>query len=455
MRRCMPFVLLLACNDPSVGADGGAAPAIDAPIDAPESDAGESCGDGVVDAGEACDGSPRACIELGATWISGDATCRADCRGWDVASCVPGAAQTFEIVKPAERDAERWGSARCNDGTPFGFAIRLAPVPTASWVIHLEGGVLCDDDAFSCADRLRDDEPLTTTPRLADRATTRLMRAGILSDDPSLNPFAGHNQVLAFYCSSDHWSGATIERRPTSADPAGWYFSGRANVSALLETLVDRYGLSDADPETRVLWGGSSAGAFGAHINVPRVREALPSTFAARRVALFADAGWMIDYDDPEHRIRETSVRDREVWRAALAFWDGHVNADCEAAHVDPVDCWFGPAWYETISAQIPVLVQQSEIDGSFGNFLHAFDGCDAAGQCSDPEVQAALDAWRAQLVAELAGAEWLFSGSMRYHTLAMADAGLSTGAPGSTLRDVLARFWEGAPPERVTFDLP
>lgn len=455
MRYALSFVVLLACTGPQAEDDGGAPPIDAAELDAASGDAGGSCGDGVVGGEEACDGTARACSDLGATWVSGEAGCRADCRGWDVASCARGSARTFEIVKPAERDPERWGSARCNDGTPFGFAIRLAAVPTASWVIHLEGGVLCDDNALSCADRLRDEQELTTTPGLGDRTTTPLMRSGIFSDDPLLNPLAGANQVLAFYCSSDHWSGTTTERRPTTADAAGWYFSGAANVSALLEVLVDRYGLSDADPETRVLWGGSSAGAFGAHINVPRVREALPSSFAARRVALFADAGWMIDYDDPEHRVRETSVRDREVWRAALAFWAAHLNTDCEALHEDPLDCWFGPAWYEVVSAQIPVLVQQSEIDGAYGNFLHAFDGCNAAGQCSDPEVQAALDAWRSQLVADVAGVEWLFSGSMRYHTLAMADGGLATGPPGSTLREVLARFWEGAPPERVTFDPP
>jgi hypothetical protein len=358
------------------------------------------------------------------------------------------------MVKPAERDPERWGDARCNDGTPFGFAIRLAPTPSTPWVIHLEGGVMCDDNSILCSDRLRDDAPLTTTPATEDRRLFSLPRSGILSDDAALNPtFAGANQVLALYCSSDLWSGATTERRPTTGDPTGWYFAGRANVAALLETLVQRYGLSDSDPETRVLWGGSSSGAMGAHMNVPQIRDALPRSFAAQRVKLFADAGWMIDYDDPEHRIGLATDPDREVWRDGLAFWGGRVNADCEALHDDPVDCWFGEGWYETVGAQMPVLVQQSEIDGSFGNFLHGFEGCSGIGRCADPEVQAAIDAWRARLIASIGEPEWLFSGSMRYHVLAMGDAGLSIGDPGSTLREVLGRFWSGAPPERVTFD--
>lgn len=450
--------VLFACGGPTGPLDSGTR--MDSGIEGQRdggSDASVSgCGDGVIDEGEACDGTATACSELGASWTGGQAACRADCSGWDVGACMRPSAPRWEAVKPAERDAARFGGALCNDGTPFTFVVRLAPEPSSEWVIHLQGGVFCDDAAISCADRLRDDPELTTTSPFADRSTGPLTMGGIFSGDPTINPdFSAVNEVLAFYCSSDFWTGTDPNRRPTIADPEGWYFAGRANVSAMLDVLTERYGLSDGDATTRVLWGGSSAGAFGAQFNLPRVREELPGAFADERVLYFGDAPWMLDWDDPTHRITTTTIPDRDVWRGALAFWGGRLNSDCEATVTDPIDCWFGAAWYPIVRAMVPVLVQQSTIDGSFGYFLHGFTTCSEAGVCTDPGDQSSLDTWSDDVASELASVDRLFSGHQRYHTLAASDAGLGVGPAGSTLRDVLHRYWTGGPPERVTFSAP
>lgn len=438
----LAIALAAACGSRTATPDAGP---VEADAGAP---IGSSCGDGVVGAGEACDGDARACETLGSSFAPGaEAPCRSDCAGWDPAPCTRAMPSGVEMVKPALRDPDRWKTARCNDGTPFGFAIRVAATPSPEWMVYLQGGVYCDDLSLSCAERRAMERALTTTPSVPDRTViNRPAFDGLLSDDPAINPdFANANQVLAFYCSSDFWSGAETARRPTTADPAGWYFSGRANVEAMIAILIERYGLDDRNPATRVLFGGGSAGAFGAHLNAARVRELLPFAAADDRLLLFVDAGWMTDWDEPAARIGTATVRDLEVWRAARTFWGARFDPACEAAEAaDPARCFFGPVWYPHVASAMPVLVQQSEIDASF----MAVHGIDA----SSPGDTALREAWRAQVVASLAGVDRLFSGSTAYHVLGRTAAGLGTGPPGSTLRDVLGRFWAGAPAERVRF---
>lgn len=415
----------------------------DAPAISPAPDAAVAgCGNGAVDTGEVCDGGTAECAALGASWTSGVATCRASCRGWDVSACTLASPGSFETVKPAERDAA-FATARCNDGTPFDFHVRLAPGGSREWVILLEGGVYCDDATLLCSDRAAKERYRITTSS-TDRALEPIPQKGILSVDPDTNPrFATANLVHAHYCSSDFWSGTTTERRPSTGDPAsGWYFSGRANVQALFAMLAQRYGLDDGDPALRVLFGGTSAGAFGAHFNLAHAAEVLPATRAGGRLFLFLDAGWMVDWDDPSARIFTATVRDREVWRGARTFWAGRFDPACEAAASDPMDCWFGPGWYPHVSRRVPVLVQQSSLDASFGIQLHALEP-------GKPSARA----WREQLTSSLAGVDRLFSGSTPYHVLSTDDATWTTTGPaGSKLRDVVGRFFDAGPAERVVF---
>jgi hypothetical protein len=209
----------------------------------------------------------------------------------------------------------------------------------------------------------------------------------------------------------------------------------------MLAILAERYRLGDDDPSLRVLFGGSSAGAFGAHFNVERVRTMLPKTAAAERLMLFVDAGWMIDWDDPMYRIEGATVRDREVWRRARDFWGATFDPVCEAAVADPMDCWFGPGWYPHVSARVPTLVQQCTVDGSFALSLHGL-----------MPMTPALARWRNELTASLSSVSWLFSGNMPYHTLALNDGSFVVGPAGSTIRDVVARFFTGGAPERIVF---
>jgi hypothetical protein len=231
----------------------------------------------------------------------------------------------------------------------------------------------------------------------------------------------------------------------------GWYFSGHTNVAAMLALLEERYGLDDTDPESEVLFTGSSAGAFGAHTNVASVEAALPASAARGHVRVFIDAGWMFDWSDPDPAPPDflfgaATVPDADVWQHAREFWGATFDPACEAAVADPATCLYGPVWYPHVAARLPVLIQQSSIDLAFTG-AHAIDAAQPA----------ALAAWQKQAEDSLAGVSWLFSGDSPYHVLAdptFGDVfgGLALGPSGSTLRDVLGRFWADGAPERVEF---
>ena len=442
LRRLLRFTCTLAC-----------VPACDAKTTAPDAPSDASamtCGNGSIDDGELCDpGTPTACAELGGTWNDGIAACRADCSGWNVSACVRVDPTQWETVKPAIRDP-RWATARCNDGTPFDFNVQLAPEPSKVWVIHLEGGGACNDLSNQCSTRIAGNPALTTTSPRVDRELWVMPGSGIVSRDATINPtFATSNYVRATYCSSDQWTGATTERRPTSGDPvAGWYFSGHTNVSALLAMVEERYGLDDSDPETEVLFSGSSAGGFGAHFNAAVVEAALPESALRRRVRLLIDAGWLFDWIDPDPAppdffLGTATVQDAAVRQHARTFWGATFDPACETAVVEPSTCLYAPIWYPHVAARLPVLIQQSSIDAQF-----------TSNHGIDPETQpAALAAWKQQAEDSLIHVSWLFSGDTPYHVLAAPDfGGLELGPAGSTFREVIGRFWADGAPERVEF---
>jgi hypothetical protein len=349
-----------------------------------------------------------------------------------------------ETVKPALRNPALYGKARCNDGTPFTFFIDKgyeSSRQSMRWVVYLRGGVFCDDAAFPCSERARN---LTTTAARADGDRFEWPMQGILSRDAAQNPdFYNANRVFAVYCSSDYWAGLSTTRRPSSGDPVnGWYFSGRTNIDAMLDILMSSFGLTDS-PDTTVIWAGGSAGSFGAHLTANQAAKRLPNTFAGRRLLLLKDAGWMPDWDDPQHRMGYSTQADREMYRNAFRFWGAIVDPDCESAGADPMDCVLSPAWYDFYKRRgWPIFIQSSARDSAYMS-AHKFN---------DATSTAEVDAWVDAVKASMTNVDWLFSSSDATHTMAAENRGWSSGPAGRTLREVVGRFVNGGPAERVTF---
>lgn len=358
------------------------------------------------------------------------------------------------LVIPAELDPERWETARCNDGTPFGFMLELSPDGSKEWVIYLEGGAFCDDNAKDCADR---SERMSTTP--GERAVSdyyRTRNKALFSRSSYSNPsFYNANKVWAFYCSSDVWSGDTVERRPTTADPEGWYFSGRRNVLALFEVLKTSYGLDDTDPSTKVLYAGGSAGGEGVQATADIAFKLLPRSARDDRLKLLNDAGSVFVFDDPDHRFGSTGATFKEVMMLAYDFWGSRLNPRCERAarlsRLSPAECFDEVVVHPYIveprpfGLGLPLFVQHSSIDG-FQVDMHHIE---------EPEE---LELFRGTILARFdeVAWTWLFSGgSFSYHVVTIRDDRWMMGPEGSRFRDVLTRYWEGDPPEVVVYGNP
>lgn len=347
----------------------------------------------------------------------------AACRGAEAPPPVVDAAPRAAILrKPGRRDP-KWANARCNDGTAFAYAVRPG---SDTWVVNLAGGFFCDDEVHLCKDR---------APRLTrglpgeDGGPAPVRTGGVFSDDPAIDPtFAGATQVDAHYCSSDLWLGDSIARRPTTADPQGWYFAGRENVRVLLESLREVDGLDESDPRTRILLVGTSAGAAGVVGNLDQFAAAWPHAVAERRLRVVLDGGWVAP---PPAGV---ALPDASRW--------GPPEPDCVRDGVDPRTCVLGPVWWPYVARRgIPVLVQISAQDRTQTPVF----GIDT------PEE---LAAWRTTVRASLEEAHvpWVFSGGTPYHCVATEGA-MRRGPPGSSFREVLDRFWADGPPEQVIFD--
>lgn len=366
----------------------------------------------------------------------------------------------WQTVKPAQHDPA-WNDARCNDGTPASYDLRPSPTGSQDWVILFEGGGSCDDLTLFCSGR---GTALTTTTAPADGSWTYISHRGILNPDPNANPdFHLANLVHFNYCSSDQWSGATSALRATTGTPqcpiddgsCGWQFSGRIAAWADLQSLLRDHGLRD-DGASRVLFVGTSAGAFGLVANAQAIADALPNARAAGRLHFVIDGGFALDgWDQPDHPIGDSTLTSvDEVADRNRAFWRANFETYCEADRIqhglDPALCTFGTVYYPYLTSGthglgLDVLIQNSTLDAVATTRLDLTDPQDPA-----------REAWRCAMTDALLDAPWLFSSGDVYHTLSVNDSSFDSGPPGGpTYREVVADFWNGEPPERVVFDNP
>lgn len=315
---------------------------------------GETCGDGTRAVAELCDSDEVACTTLSALYTSGAAKCRKGCDGYDVSACVFSPSRA-EVVQPAVREPARWANAQCNKDGAFPLYVQRSS--SKRWVIRLEGGGACSPAGGApCYAR----PPTLTSPvvdgkPLVDRSTTATSGFSNVPAD-----FSDANYVQLVYCSSDAWTGEQNEPIQIPADASGtktmpFRFAGRANVRAALEILRQRYGLDDADPETRVFLQGGSAGGHGVLHNIDQLRAALPATTAAKRVWALANAasyfeGWRAadaategDWSARDAAGAPTSLYWEDVLPAIIASWKGNMgSAQCVAAFPgNPSKCFF------------------------------------------------------------------------------------------------------------------
>ena len=164
--------------------------------------------------------------------------------------------------------AEEYVNCNCLDGTRGAFYPNINPQGNDTWVIYLNGGGECTDEA-SCAQRQKTKLGSST---LMDPLL--YMNYGVLDISPSTNPhFSSANFVRIGYCSGDLFLGSRQDPVPV-ANSSSLYFQGRWIVHGVLDTLVQQYGLLSAKT---IIFGGESAGGIGSLALMDEVGIALSS----------------------------------------------------------------------------------------------------------------------------------------------------------------------------------
>lgn len=171
---------------------------------------------------------------------------------------VPPPATAHQVVL----DESVWGT-RCGDGSPYAFWIRLAPdgSPPENVVVHMQGGGIC----------LFNNDCRQVSSGLFRALDNNLPTGGYLSNTNASSPFRDWTKVYLPYCTQDvHLGGGATSEFP---DITVHRF-GALNVRAALRYVRDvLWAKLDESAEgyrpdrLRVLFGGTSAGGFGASFN--------------------------------------------------------------------------------------------------------------------------------------------------------------------------------------------
>jgi hypothetical protein len=313
--------------------------------------------------------------------------------------------------------------AVCNDGSPAGYYYRRGVgAGTNLWVIHLQGGGLCNS-VESCAQREKDEPNLMTSKHLPKSRAGNGIMAPLSSDSPD---FFRANDVYVPYCSSDLWSGD----RAASAATGNREFRGARILRSVIDALSDPSitpspNLGDAK---QVLFSGSSAGGVGVLANLDWLAERLPNA----SVRGMTDAGWLVDIAPFDPTIDPTPV----LLQKGIEFWNGTVDASCAAANVDAEGrCYMGPYVYPYLGT--PLFVQIAQYDGPQLNALGITRPLDEKKKQYAEQFAAAVRASLAQVQAS-------FSPAAITHGILLDPEFWTTRIDGRTLSQVLGDWFFG-----------
>jgi hypothetical protein len=305
-------------------------------------------------------------------------------------------------------------NSTCNDGTPAIMYIRTPDafytangIPAQMqeherWVIQFQGGGGCGD-ADECLQRWCGLSGMNVAGKMSTQAAYDAIpyAHGIFRRDPAMNQFAGYNQVLLYYCSSDNWvgSGSQLGVQPSLGPSYDIQFNGAAIVREAFDRLVAGGIAPDAGPAAtfwndtlpslltaeEIVLVGDSAGSQGLSHHIDRLvewlhQQGLP---AETRVVGVFDAGmapalwetniiWNASSPASYQDFLLTDMADR------MAFWGADlVDADqsCQdaayaAAHVadlgsHPEVCW--DSTYTRFNHITTPLFQRQDINDTLG----------------------------------------------------------------------------------------
>ena len=317
------------------------------------------------------------------------------------------------LVRYAIEDAEDRGAV-CNDGSPAVYFYQPAEVGSEDkWVIWFEGGGGCNNPE-ECMKRWKEQRWLMTSTKTGPRAD----KAGILSDDPEVNPdFHAWNHVMLNYCSSDNWAGDDVYKE----DDIEIIFAGHDIVTAAFEDL-SKLGMSSA---TDVLVTGSSAGGGGVTHNVDRIAENFPEGV----VRAVIDSSW-----NPNYAPEMLPADPAELRKDAVAFRNQQLDASCVEA--------LGDEGYLCSSVHIAAEYLETPtffyVDQADRKHLELYD----LPSMEESEREEFLAERAAAVVESIEDLDAVFSPFVTYHTAITNDHWQDVVVDGLTFQEVLGNWY-------------
>ncbi|XP_028411834.1 palmitoleoyl-protein carboxylesterase NOTUM-like isoform X2 [Dendronephthya gigantea] len=242
----------------------------------------------------------------------------------------------------------------CNDGTTAGYYIKRS-YESNKWIIYLEGGWYCFNDA-SCTQRMNvpDRKSLTSS---RDWLSKR-RGFGILSPIAMENPtWYNANHVLIPYCSSDAWSG-NVSRQESGGK---FSFMGYRIINEVIKELLPQ-GLLEAK---HLLLAGSSVGGIGVIMSIDRVAQMLSAAGSSCKVRGISDSGWYLEKIPDLKKCKNdprSCNKPSQAIRKGMRYWNGVVPSACrEEFKTEPWRCYFGHNVYRTLRS--PLFIFQWQYD--------------------------------------------------------------------------------------------
>lgn len=194
---------------------------------------------------------------------------------------------------PIVATAETWTWAgfpesACGNGAATGIGVNVTS-RSQDVLIYMMGGGACWD-SLTCG--IGAATNIDTGYGSGEFAQESVLNAGPFNRGTANNPFKDMSFVFVPYCTGDVHGGDAVRDYPAQNSPFGnlpartVHHKGAHNMALFIERIRDTFPNAQ-----RVFISGSSAGAYGAQLNFPKVKQAFPNA----EVHSYADCGQMLN----------------------------------------------------------------------------------------------------------------------------------------------------------------